>query len=81
MKISNSDLKALLTLHNYLPQCDERHIDTNYIKAITQYEKVLIKLLQQKIQENEDTRLYLEYKRNKNSLYGNIATKGCENNG
>lgn len=79
MQISNSDLKALLTLHNYLPQYKEeqKYIDPEYIKAITRYEKILIKLLQQKIQENEDTRLYLEQKTNKNSLYGSTAKKGC----
>lgn len=83
MNISNSDLKALLTLHNFLPQYKEEQkcIDTEYIKAITRYEKVLIKLLQQKLQENEETRLYLELKTNKNSLYGSTAQKGSENHG
>ena len=78
MNISNSDLKALLTLHNYLPQYKEeqKYCDPEYIKAITRYEKILIKLLQQKLQENEDTRLYLEQKTNKNSLYGSTVKKG-----
>lgn len=61
MTITNSDLKALLTLHNFLPHYKEeqKYIDPDYIKAITRYEKILIKLLEQKIQENEDTRNYL----------------------
>lgn len=61
MIITNSDLKALLSLHNFLPQYKEeqKFIDPEYIKAITRYEKILIKLLEQKIQENEDTRNYL----------------------
>ena len=78
MNISNSDLKVLLSLHNYLPQYKEeqKFIDPEYVHTIARYEKVLIKLLQQKIQENEDTRLYLELKINKNSLYGSTAKKG-----
>ena len=78
MHISNSDLNVLLTLHNYLPQYKEeqKFIDPEYVHTIARYEKVLIKLLQQKIQENEDTRLYLELKINKNSLYGSTAKKG-----
>lgn len=66
MNISNSDLKALLTLHNFLPSYTEelKYCSSDYIKAITRYEKILIKLLEQKIQENEETRIYLTERRN-----------------
>lgn len=76
MKISNSDLKVLLTLHNYLPQTEEqyKYCDPDYVRTITRYEKILIKLLEQKIQENEQTRYYIE-KGYKNSIYGKIVSE------
>ena len=66
MNISNRDLKILLTLHNYLPAYKEeqKFISPDYIQAITRYEKVLIKLLEQKIQENEETKHYIEERKN-----------------
>lgn len=66
MQIFNSELKALLTLHNYLPlhEKEQQNIDPEYIKAITQYEKILIRLLEQKIQENEKTRNFILERRN-----------------
>lgn len=83
MNISNSDLKVLLSLHNYLPQYKEeqKFIDPEYIKAITRYEKILIKLLQQKIQENEETRYFLEKCIRKYNYGCIVSTEEGENHG
>lgn len=66
MQIYNSDLKTLLTLHNYLPQGEERlkNIEPDYIQVIARYEMLLINLLKQKIEENERTRNYILEGRN-----------------
>ena len=65
MKITNSDLKSLLTLHNYLPQDvhELQGLTDEHRLAIIRYERVLIKLLEQKMQENEETRTYLSERR------------------
>ena len=66
MRISNSELKSLLNLHNYLPNKEEfKYISDEYRKAIIRYEKILSLLLEQKMRENEQTREYLNLKGDK----------------
>ena len=65
MKITNAQLKTLLELHNYLPnEKDYDYLTDDYCKTIIRYESILVNLLQQKIKENEETRIYLFERRN-----------------
>ena len=67
MNITNSELKALLNLHNYLPfsGIEYDNIPLEYKQAIVRYEQVLNKLLTQKIQENQTTIQYIHNHQNR----------------
>ena len=66
MIVTNAQLKILLNLHSFLPNDEEfKNVSSDYKQVIIKYERILCNLLEQKMLENEQTRLYLEEKRTK----------------
>ena len=64
MVVTNAQLKTLLNLHSFLPNDEEfKNVSPDYKQVIIKYERILCNLLEQKMLENEQTRLYLEEKR------------------